>query len=209
MMSNNWNKRATGKVMSFNFIWQTQMQTYNETTTTNKYYYFTSDFECKVCVQRKFEIEIVFKVRCALEYKIQRKEVKNKSVTNVNDMLSTPWAWKQRDYSPIHLHPKKLIQFGFFFNSKELSVFELNGRLGSEMVCLLRIVSYDWLFENEKCWLYWISGEIDRVLLSKTLEALISINLYVSFVIHTQNGTIIPLILLLLLFDWINKTFRY
>lgn len=77
MMSNNWNKRVTGKVMSFNLIWQTQMQTYDiQWKDNNKYYFFLSDFECKVCVQRKFEIEIIFKVRCALAYEIQSKEVK-------------------------------------------------------------------------------------------------------------------------------------
>lgn len=42
----------------------------------NKFHYFMSDFECKVCVQRKFGIEIFFKVRCAFAYEIRRKEVK-------------------------------------------------------------------------------------------------------------------------------------
>lgn len=115
-----------------------------------------SDFEFKVCVQHLFEIEIFLRCVVRLHMKFKGKRLKNKSVTNVNDTLNTPWIWKQRDHSPIHLHPMKLIQFCFSFNSKELGVFQLRGRLRFEMVQFMRITSYEWSFEKDQRWLYFM-----------------------------------------------------
>lgn len=218
-MSNNWNKQATGKVMSFNFIWQTQIQTYNiHWNDNNKYYYFLSDFECKVCVQRKFGIENFFKVRCALAYEIQSKEVKKqigykckwhaKHTLGLKATRSLSQSFASNEIS------SALILFQF----KNVRWFwaEMAARIRNGLLyvyIIIRLIVWrraTFVIFNIRWNENWIHFEIDRVPLSKTLEALISIK-FVCIVcyLHTQNDTIIPIILLLLLFDWINKSFGH